>query len=142
MAAKIPLVDTGSVDTDLRELAIEISRFFSDHQAGPVVMALIADAVHSPRAADEMRGLWAERNRAAAEAVRRGIDRGELPAATDPVEVIRALGAPVYYRLLITHEPVDDTVAERAAAAALAAARAGTFDQLPEHTEAAPRPTA
>jgi AcrR family transcriptional regulator len=138
VATEIPLVDTGSVDSDLRELAIEISRFFSDHQAGPVVMALISDAVHNPRASDEMRGLWAERNDRAAEAVRRGIDRGELPAATDPVEVIRALGAPIYYRLLVTHETVDDAVAERAAAAALAAARAGTFNLLPSRAEAAP----
>jgi hypothetical protein len=50
-----------------------------------------------------------------------------LPADTDPVEVIRALGAPFYYRMLVTHEPVDENTALQAAAAAIAAAKAGTY---------------
>jgi hypothetical protein len=43
------------------------------------------------------------------------------------------LGAPLYYRLLVTHEPVDDTVAARAAATALAAARAGALNRQSPH---------
>lgn len=35
--------------------------------------------------------------------------------------------APLYYRLFISQEPVDDTIADRAADAALAAARTGAF---------------
>jgi hypothetical protein len=59
--------------------------------------------------------------------VRRAVDDGELPAGTDPLEVIRMLGAPFYYRMFVTREPLDDGLAERAAAAALAAARAGVL---------------
>jgi AcrR family transcriptional regulator len=126
-AVAIPLADTGTVDEDLRRLAVQISRFFRDHVAGSLVLALIAEAVHNTSAADGLREFWNHRNTQAAEIVHRAIARGELPAATDPVEVIRALGAPLYYRLLVTHEPVDDTVAERAAATAVAAARAGVL---------------
>ncbi len=37
------------------------------------------------------------------------------------------MGAPLYYRMFITLEPLDDALAERAAAAAIAAARAGAL---------------
>ncbi|MER5391924.1 TetR/AcrR family transcriptional regulator [Saccharopolyspora sp. NPDC002686] len=126
--AQIPLVDTGSVDEDLRQLAVSIVRVYSDSENGPMVLAMIAEAVHDPRVADELRAFWRDRNENAADAVRRGIRRGELPADTDPVDVIRTLAAPLYYRMLVTHEPVDETIATRAAAAALAAARAGALD--------------
>ncbi|MFC8933307.1 hypothetical protein ACFT1A_14635 [Rhodococcus sp. NPDC057135] len=41
----------------------------------------------------------------------------------------RAVAAPIYYRLLVADLPVDQSVADRAAAGALAAARAGALDQ-------------
>jgi hypothetical protein len=36
----------------------------------------------------------------------RAIERRQLPAGTDPDEVIRHVGAPLYYRLLVLGEPV------------------------------------
>jgi AcrR family transcriptional regulator len=126
----IPLPDTGSVDKDLRELASGIGRFYAAPAMRELALGLIAASVHNPRAAQTLGGFFHARNNQAAEAVRRGIARGELPPDTDPVEVIRALGAPFYYRMLVTHEPLDDAVAERAAAAAIAAARAGAYRSL------------
>ena len=41
--------------------------------------------------------------------------------------MIRALGAPFYYRMLVTHEPLDENIAEQAALAAIAATKAGTY---------------
>ncbi|TDC86188.1 TetR/AcrR family transcriptional regulator [Micromonospora sp. KC606] len=121
----LPLPDSGSIETDLRELALGISRFYADPVQRSLFLGVIAAAVHDPRAADALREFYAARNSQAAESVQRAVKRGELPADTDPVEVIRALGAPFYYRMLVTHEPVNDAVAEKAAAAALAAVRAG-----------------
>jgi hypothetical protein len=40
---------------------------------------------------------------------------------------MHAMSAPLYYRLLVTREPVTEPDADLAAAAALAAARAGVF---------------
>ncbi len=125
VSVDVPLPDTGSIDADLRELALGISRFYADPVQRSIFLGLIAAAVHSPRTADALRDFYATRNSQAAESVRRAVARGELPADTDPVEVIRALGAPFYYRMLVTYEPVDDTIAVQAAAAALAAAKAG-----------------
>jgi len=78
-------------------------------------------------AAELLRRFFARRTARAAEPVVRAIAAGQLPPETDPVEVIRALGAPFYYRMFVTREPLDDALAERAAAAALAAARAGVL---------------
>jgi hypothetical protein len=59
--------------------------------------------------------------------VQQAIDRGELPGDTDPHEVIRAVSAPLYYRLLNSGEPLDAAAAERAARAAACAAEAGAY---------------
>ncbi|GIJ59066.1 TetR/AcrR family transcriptional regulator [Virgisporangium aurantiacum] len=122
----VPLLDTGSIDVDLRGLAMGIYRFYSDPVWRSILLGLIAAGVHDPRAAGALRDFFRVRNEHAAESVRHAVERGELPADTDPVDVIRALGAPFYYRMLVTHEPLDEAVAERAAAAAIAAAKAGT----------------
>jgi hypothetical protein len=89
------------------------------------MLGLIAAGVQNPRAAQVLHDFFQARNDQAAEAVRHAVERGELPADTDPVEVIRALGAPFYYRMLVTHEPVGDALVEQAATAAIAAAKAG-----------------
>ena len=59
------------------------------------------------------------------------IARGELPADTDPAELVRTLLAPIYLRLLVTAEPIDRTTADNAAKVALAAARAGALSSAP-----------
>jgi hypothetical protein len=41
--------------------------------------------------------------------------------------VIRAVSAPLYYRLLLSGGAVDEAAADRAAEAAVAAARAGVY---------------
>jgi AcrR family transcriptional regulator len=123
--AEVPLYDTGPIDVDLRRLALGIYQFYADPVRRSMMLGLIAAGVQDPRAAEALHDFFRTRNDQAAEAVRHAIKRGELPADTDPVEVIRALGAPFYYRMLVTHEPVDETIAEQAAAAAIAAAKGG-----------------
>ena len=124
---EIPLYDTGSIDLDLRQLAMGIHRFYASPVWRPMMLGLIAAGVHSPRAAEVLHDFFQSRNDQAAEAVRHAVKRGELPADTDPVEVIRALGAAFYYRMLVTHGPVDDALVEQTAAAAIAAAKAGAY---------------
>src|SRR5215204_6185585 len=62
-------------------------------------------------------------------AVERAVERGQLPPGTDAAEVIKQLGAPLYYRLFVIEEPLTAEAADLAAAAAVAAARAGVFVQ-------------
>jgi hypothetical protein len=59
--------------------------------------------------------------------VEEAIDRGELPEGTDAEEVVRAVSAPLYYRFLASGDPLDEATADRAAKAAVVAARAGVY---------------
>ncbi|WP_246103494.1 TetR/AcrR family transcriptional regulator [Streptomyces piniterrae] len=47
--------------------------------------------------------------------------------AIDAGALVRSVSAPLFFRLFITREPVDDALADQAAAAALAAVHAGAF---------------
>ena len=121
------LPNSGSLETDMRALAAGIAAFYGDPRPRATISALVHAAGCSERAAETLRRFFEHRTASAAEPVRRAIANRELPPDTDPVEVIRALGAPFYYRMFITHEPLDHALAERTAAATLAAARAGVL---------------
>jgi AcrR family transcriptional regulator len=119
-----PLPDTGTVEGDLIAITTEVAEAFG-HSAVPT--AIVAAAFQSPRAATALHDFYAARHAQAAQVVVRAVDRGELPATVDPVDLVRAACAPLFYRVFITREPVDAAIAERAAQAALAAARAGAL---------------
>jgi AcrR family transcriptional regulator len=125
-AAAVRLPDTGSVDEDLRRWARSIVTTLTAGDSGAVVRALFGGG-DAPELRDLRRRWWLTRAALVVPMVERATERGQLPAGTDPVEVIRQVGAPLYYRLLVLMEPLDDAAADLAAAAAVAAARAGVF---------------
>ena len=124
---ELVLMTTGSLETDLRALAAGIAAFHGQPRLRATFEALVYSAGRSERAAESLRRFWVQRLARAAKPVERAIAAGDLPADTDSIEVIRMLGAPFYYRMFVTREPLDDGLAERAAATALAAARAGVL---------------
>jgi hypothetical protein len=65
-----------------------------------------------------MRQFWAGRLDAIIVIVDRAIERGELPAGTDPAASMHAMSAPLYCRLLVTCETVTERDAYLGAAAA------------------------
>jgi hypothetical protein len=76
--------------------------------------ALAADAQSDPEIAQALREQWLGPRRAvAAEIIREGIARGELRADMDVAAALDLVFAPVYYRLLFSHEPLDEAFAER-----------------------------
>lgn len=90
------------------------------------MMAVFAsDAARLPEVARIRRRYAEDRFWRASPVITRAIERGELPAGTDPDEVLRTLIAPILLRLMFTGEPVDETTADQAAQIALTAARAG-----------------
>ncbi|GAB2615250.1 hypothetical protein GCM10027168_54700 [Streptomyces capparidis] len=119
--------DTGSLEGDLRELAREVLETFTDPERGAAPSALISAAFQSERAAGALRAFFADRHTRCSAIVARAEARGEVPGGTDAEAVVRAVTAPLYFRLFITREPVGEDTAEQAVGAALAAARAGVF---------------
>lgn len=131
--------DTGSLEGDLRALAREVVESFNDPVTSVSGSAIIAAAFQSRQAADALSAYYGERFKRCEPLVQRAVERGELPAAReggiDAGALSRAACAPLFFRLFITREPVDERTADQAAAAAVAAARAGVFTQAPARGE-------
>jgi AcrR family transcriptional regulator len=126
-----PIADTGDIGADLRDLARSLVTWLTSPIGKAVLAALMSDAARIPEIA-AVKGRFFEYYFRRAEPVISGaIARGELPAATDPDELVRTLIAPIQLRLLITAEPIDETTADNAAKVALAAARAGALSSAP-----------
>lgn len=123
--------NTGTLEGDLTGFVHEVLDLFLDPVESISASAFIAATFHSEEAAEAMRDLFVDRHARSTVLVTRAIERGELPADTDPGAVVRAAVAPLYYRLFITREPIDKHIADQAVAAALTATRAGVFAQSP-----------
>jgi AcrR family transcriptional regulator len=96
--------DLGS---DLRHHLRQLAVFLADNDAGAVCRALAGQAQHDPeiaaRFAAEFVTPQRDRDRAP---FRRAQERGELPDGTDIELAVDQLVGPVYYRVLITGQPV------------------------------------
>ncbi|MFI5902048.1 TetR/AcrR family transcriptional regulator [Streptomyces cyaneofuscatus] len=123
----LPGTDTGSLAEDLRANARLVVRTLTDPRQGALFAAVIAAATCDPRAAEALHRFYAVRIGEWSGCVEAAVARGELPGGTDPGEVVAAVSAPLYYRLLASGAPLDEAAADRAADAAAAAARAGVF---------------
>jgi AcrR family transcriptional regulator len=123
----LPRSETGSLLGDLRANAQLVRRTLTDPRQGALFKAVIAAATCDERTAEALRRFYDARISEWAPCVARAVERGEVPEGTDAREVIRAVSAPLYYRLLASGDPLDEAAAERAAEAALAAARAGAY---------------
>ena len=112
--AEVP--HTGRFEEDLRLWAYSIQAMLTDSSAGTLVRAIFAA---DPRATSLLRS--------AQNLEKRAIARQEIPPTTDVDEVIRHLGAPLYYRFLVLDEPVTSHAAELAATVTAHAAQHGLF---------------
>jgi AcrR family transcriptional regulator len=96
-----------------------------DGPAGRVMAELIGAAQSDPGLAEALVTRWLRPRRAAAEsALRRAIAAGEVRRGVDVAALLDALFAPVYYRLLVGHEPLDTSLAGSIAAIVLDGAAA------------------
>lgn len=123
----LPRARTGSLEGDLRANARLVRRTLTDPRQGALFHAIIAAAACDARTAEALHRFYDTRIREWAPCVEEAIDRGELPKGTDAHEVVRAVSAPLYYRMLASGDPLDEATADRAAKAAVLAARAGAY---------------
>ncbi|MFJ8589489.1 TetR/AcrR family transcriptional regulator [Streptomyces sp. NPDC093595] len=126
-ATDIPTPDTGAVESDLQALARALAHSMTGPVGRAVQTAMHSDAGRLPEIAEARRRVFADRFRRAEPVITRAIERGELPAETDPVEVLKTLAAPIYFRLLVSADPIDEGTADQAVRITLAAARAGAL---------------
>ncbi|MEU2729155.1 TetR/AcrR family transcriptional regulator [Streptomyces griseoviridis] len=123
----LPRTETGSLLGDLTANARLVQRTLSDPRQGALFKAVIAAATCEAKTAEALHRFYDIRVNEWAPCVQQAIDRGEVPEGTDVHEVVRAVSAPLYYRLLTSGDRLDEAAADRAATAAAAAARAGAY---------------
>ena len=124
-AANVP--DTGDIDHDLQLWARSILRMLTGPVSGALVRALFGGAGDSPHVRGLRHRFWTTRVALVRPMVERAITRGQLPVGTDADEVIRHVGAPLYYRLLVLDQPLTTATADLAATVTATAAHAGAF---------------
>ena len=114
-AENVPIPDTGTLLGDLQTLAREVAANIGSDGGARRARTLVAAAASSDELAHVMHSFWTDRLRASAAIVERAVDRGELPDTTNANLLIEAVVGPIWLRLLLTGEPVDDDFADHIA---------------------------
>jgi AcrR family transcriptional regulator len=97
----------GNIGDDLRAHLHQLALFLTDSDPGEVFRALAGQAQHDPVLADRLRSDHLNRQRERDRLpLQRAVDRGELPADLDVDLALDQLVGPIYYRVLVTGEPV------------------------------------
>lgn len=123
----VPRAATGSLRGDLRANAELVARTLADPRQGRLFRAVIAASLCDAGAAEALRRFYRVRVQEWSGCVQDAIDRGELAPDTDCSAVVRAVSAPLYYRMLTTDLPLDLSAAHQAADAAWAGATSGVW---------------
>lgn len=118
----VRLPELGNTRAELRafvEAAVEV---LGSTLMGRVMQGLVSDLATDPDLARAFRErVVSVRDAEVARLVERGIARGDLRPRTDPQTVHDLLIGPVYYRLLLTGQPLDRAFARRTVDAVLRA---------------------
>ena len=108
----IPVPDTGSLRTDLRELLAAVA----DYLATPIGKAMshaLAFSGDETRWAKLRFDFWTTRFELVRTIVDRAVQRQEVPPDTDARLLLETLIAPLQFRVLATREAIDGDLCER-----------------------------
>lgn len=104
---------TGSAYEDIRTQMRRVSRLLAS-PIGAIVRELVASAQGDPEVATQFRDrFFSDRRKHAAATIADGIQRGELRPDLDSEVVIDMLYSPLWLRMLIGHQPLTQTAADR-----------------------------
>ena len=124
-AQQIPVPDEGDLGAALRALAREVVASLQDPALRAAFTSIVAASVQDPAARDVLSRFVAARTALMTVVVDRAVQRVEVPTGTDAAGVIQIVTAQIYYGLFLAGEQPSQAIADRAAATAAAAARAG-----------------
>ncbi|MBE7683407.1 TetR/AcrR family transcriptional regulator [Paenibacillus sp. P13VS] len=113
MTARLPVPDTGSVLEDVRIHASNMIQFLTS-QDGKAITEIIGEGQSDPGLAVEYRTRYIQpRRREAWGIIEKGVTRGELKSDLDIGLCIDMIYGPVFYRMLVTGEPMDPEFVHR-----------------------------
>lgn len=105
----LPVPDTGSLRGDLLGYLGAIT----NHTATPIGRAMLKAMVHTnddESMAARRADFWETRLARTRTMFDRAVERGELDAEVDPRAALELLTGAIYFRLLLTREPVDPAI--------------------------------
>jgi AcrR family transcriptional regulator len=109
-----PVTETGDLRHDLLTAVRAVVHTFARSPEGAVIPALAADLIREPEMAEQFRDqMIRPRRSAVVEILRRAADRGELPPDVDIGLLLDIYAGAVFYRVLVSGEPVTDLLAEQ-----------------------------
>jgi AcrR family transcriptional regulator len=113
---QLPPPDSGSTREDVRALIGWLAAVLAEPTGGRVVAGLIGDLQHDSALAEGFRqDVVPARRQAMLAALERGRERGEVRADADLELAVDALHGAVFYRLLLSGEPLDAAFAKQLA---------------------------
>ena len=104
---ELPVPDTGSLEEDLLRLVEEVAAFLEGALGGALVRMAVSMVSNEDLVAAR-REYFSGRFARVAEVFERAVEREELPAETDPHLALETLVGPLYLRVLVTGEPLDE----------------------------------
>ncbi|GAA1917557.1 TetR/AcrR family transcriptional regulator [Streptomyces durmitorensis] len=106
--------DLGDLTEDLRSYLRQLAQFLSQSDSGAVFRALIAQAQHDPVFAEDFRDRFLNEQRVRDRLpLERAMQRGRLPSSVDVTAETDQLVGPLYYRVLVTGEPIEPEFIDR-----------------------------
>jgi AcrR family transcriptional regulator len=122
---KVPLPDTGSFAGDLSLLLLIVSTALRHRMASQIIQDLMAEAARNPQIAETLqRALRTHQQAVGEKLIGQAVTRGELPAGTDPEVAVDLILGPLYWRLAVARQPIEEEYLERFTIAVTAALRA------------------
>jgi AcrR family transcriptional regulator len=103
---------TGSLRGDLLEILSGLARFLREEGSCASVQSLADAARRDPELAELHAAFIAERQRPMVEVLERGVGHGELPRGLDVQNAVSVLVGPLFYRAMVSFEPLDDAFVE------------------------------
>lgn len=114
LAPRLAWPDSGSIRQDTRWQMCAVAEVLGSPTVGTQIRSLIGRAQDDPELAATFRDRFLLPRRAENRlAFERAIDRGQLRRDLDVELAIDALYGPLYYRLLVGHQPLDTAFAQR-----------------------------
>ena len=105
---EITFPDTGSVKEDFREQMLKLVKLMKSSR-GEVLASVIGCGQADEELIAAFRENWLiPRRKDAKQIFQRGVDRGELKKGIDAEVAIDALYSPLFYRLLLKHQPLTN----------------------------------
>jgi AcrR family transcriptional regulator len=104
--APVDAPDTGSVRDDLAAIADGLRVALTSTELGRAMPAVVTATARHPEVAAAHQTFVATRRTVALEAVRRGIERGEVDPEVDPETLVDLVVGPIFHRLLIHRRAV------------------------------------